>query len=336
MQRRGEYRPHARFGVDVTVRVLRPRPRVGRLTRPPQVPWTAGSRAEPSWDEAASAHTTTRALDGAPPSGGASTALVLPSLAAASLAEDATRAVGCSDARPWERVGADGGAWGGAKPKAAPKQTPLPPVLHPDMEPGDAGAAAAAASCASAGAAAESRGASRSAAECFSEALRLHPASEAAHDWAVRASSAWARVKDWAGAVECARAAAAAAPTPPQQVAAHVLLGRACLGRADASEAGGAAALSRDALKRTLLDARDAFRAAKAADPHSAAAVAGAKEAGLAWMAVRVHAAEGNGFAMQSTHLTGRTPRRSFQTTMIDANGGGAQKNETSRSNCWY
>lgn len=94
LRARGEFRPHAAFGVDV------------------HVPWCAGGRAEASYDVHESAYTTTRAIGGG--DGGDGGEDVARGLVARSGTEvvsrhaDGDAVVGASAARPWERVGGVG------------------------------------------------------------------------------------------------------------------------------------------------------------------------------------------------------------------------------------
>lgn len=90
LRKRGDFRPHAAFGVDLAV------------------PWSAGKAELPSWEVVGAAHSSTRALG----DGGASDAL-----SALALVEEVgpqgawsapERALGASSDRPWERVGATG------------------------------------------------------------------------------------------------------------------------------------------------------------------------------------------------------------------------------------
>jgi|Laugresbdmm110sd_1035091.scaffolds.fasta_scaffold78429_1 hypothetical protein len=91
LRKRGDYRPHAAFGVDLAV------------------PWSAGGSEEPSWEVQGAAHSRTRALPDAGACGDSAMAMVLREL---SLEDDARvaaeRHAGASAARPWERVGAAG------------------------------------------------------------------------------------------------------------------------------------------------------------------------------------------------------------------------------------
>ncbi len=116
LRKRGDYRPHAAFGVDLAVCVwsvvLHSYSVFRRVFDAPishQVPWTAGTQEEPSWEVAGAAHATTRALPSAGDAGGGALTLALRELCVddeQSIAPD--RRAGASAERPWERVGAAG------------------------------------------------------------------------------------------------------------------------------------------------------------------------------------------------------------------------------------
>ena len=104
LQKRGEYRPHQEFGINLAV------------------PWSAGTKADPSYDvSAGSAYTTTQALHdgtrqelGYSSGGGPSTAMTVAPLAhqmVASNTQDLIESLGAkaqlgadAEARPWEAV----------------------------------------------------------------------------------------------------------------------------------------------------------------------------------------------------------------------------------------
>jgi len=93
LRARGEFRPHAAFGVDV------------------HVPWCAGERAEASYDVRESAYTTTRAIGGGGGGGGEDVTRGLVTLSGTEVVNrraDRDAIVGASAARPWERVGGVG------------------------------------------------------------------------------------------------------------------------------------------------------------------------------------------------------------------------------------
>lgn len=114
LRKRGDYRPHPKFGIDLAV------------------PWTAGSKEAPSWDvQDASEFNTTEQIG----LRGATNALVVQGDTAESLlarlGED--RALGASAERPWERVGGSG-----FEESASRGQTGADlPALRPDLVPGD-------------------------------------------------------------------------------------------------------------------------------------------------------------------------------------------------------
>ena len=112
LRARGEYRPHANFGIDVCV------------------PWEAGERPEADFDGGPSAYTKTRALgDGS----GADERREM------ELAWAAKKVAGASEERPWERVGGVG--FGGALAGASEKKSlgwsaaRRPPTKREDVPP---------------------------------------------------------------------------------------------------------------------------------------------------------------------------------------------------------
>lgn len=128
MQKRGEYRPHQEFGINLAV------------------PWSAGTKSDPSYDvSSGSAYTTTRALDDRTKqelgySGGSSSALTVAPLAhqmVASSTQDLIESLGAkaqlgadTESRPWEAV-----AMGQqVKPKPAVASTYQAPAGRPDLD----------------------------------------------------------------------------------------------------------------------------------------------------------------------------------------------------------
>jgi len=129
MQKRGEYRPHQEFGINLAV------------------PWSAGTKSDPSYDvSAGSVYTTTRALGDQTKQelgyggGGTSSAITVAPLASqmvASKTQDLIESLGAkaqlgadSEARPWEAV-----AMGQqAKRKSYVESTYEAPAGRPDLD----------------------------------------------------------------------------------------------------------------------------------------------------------------------------------------------------------
>ena len=98
LRRRGEYRPHAEFGINLSI------------------PWTAGTQEDPSYDVAAgSAHCDTRPLGSAPP-------MALPA-ARGGLATDGRGGGGGETGGSASDGGGDGGGGGGRTGVAAAAAT---------------------------------------------------------------------------------------------------------------------------------------------------------------------------------------------------------------------
>jgi hypothetical protein len=122
LRKRGDYRPHQQFGVDLAVRAPRclrsvwlVAMRVGCASNCVflnllQVPWSAGTQETPSWEVVGAQHTTTRALPaaGSSDSAGALALIRRAEFCGDDLAADPSRLAGASAARPWERVGGIG------------------------------------------------------------------------------------------------------------------------------------------------------------------------------------------------------------------------------------
>jgi len=129
MQKRGEYRPHQEFGINLAV------------------PWSAGTKSDPSYDvSAGSAYTTTQALDDRTKmelgyaGGGSSSAMTVAPLAhqmVASNQADLLESLGANaqlgadaEMRPWEAV-----AMGQqVKPKSYVASTYQTPAGRPDLD----------------------------------------------------------------------------------------------------------------------------------------------------------------------------------------------------------
>lgn len=281
LRKRGDYRPHARFGVDLAVRArLGESPRV--LSAPPltlaprQVPWTAGGREQACWDMAGAAHSTTRALEGGGGGRGPADELTLAlrelSFEEAESSVAPERVVGGSAERPWERVGAEPGAWGSSAGGAAKQQPQLQPPLRPDLQPGEAASARAADTLNDWGLAAFAAGAAGAAATAFTEAARLHPTAAA---YPANLAAALLRCGDARRAADAARACLRLQPLHGRAL---VRLGSASLKIAESPYVG-------DRGRAELREARGAFAEAVRVCPESGEARRGLREAELAWAA---------------------------------------------------
>ena len=151
MRARGEYRPHRAFGVDVNV------------------PWSAGERPEMTYDVRDSAYTTTRAIEGEGTDG-------VGIVRADGRENLGDRAVGESDARPWERVGGVGFDGDGERERGKGERSiNMSFVGRKDLDQSSAGAGAAAAALNETGARAFDAGEYDVAYEYHAEAVRLAP-----------------------------------------------------------------------------------------------------------------------------------------------------------------
>jgi hypothetical protein len=283
LRARGDYRPHAAFGVDLAVRLYtRVAPCTARsalttrtltsASASAQVPWSAGTQETPSWEVVGAAHTSTRALEGGR---GHMSGAALAGMGTLALSSSRHRE---AEARPGERVGGSG--WEGAGAPADARQndessdTPHA-LLRPDLEPGDAASAAAAEALNDAGLAEFAAKRHRAAAECFAEARRLRP--DAASFAANEAAAQLARGRH----ARAAAAARAALALEPRHARAATRLGQACLALGEADSDAGRG----DRGKAALREAKAAFATALSVEPGAPAAVRGVKEAALAWAA---------------------------------------------------
>jgi hypothetical protein len=125
LRKRGDYRPHQQFGVDLAVRPCLFNALEGVVSQRfapflvsscaafsallcAQVPWSAGSQETPSWDIVGAQHSTTRALPGRDEGPGALAVVRRQEFCGDDAQADPSRVAGASAARPWERVGGTG------------------------------------------------------------------------------------------------------------------------------------------------------------------------------------------------------------------------------------
>jgi len=245
LRKRGDYRPHRDFGVNLAV------------------PWSAGAASEPAWDVPdGSAFNTSQRIGmrtegpGAEPTPGA---VVLKGDTTDSLLErlGEDRAVGASEDRPWESVG----GVGFDKPAEGPE---VPLALRPDLAPGDPGAADAADACNGAAVAAFGCKDYARARVLSKEAVRLAP------DNPVFLANGAAAAAKLARHAEAARLAEAACVLDPSYARAWLRAGQANL------------ALETEA---SVQKAIRAFDKALELEPGNEAAARGKKDALITWEA---------------------------------------------------
>lgn len=242
-----------------------------------QVPWSAGTREEPSWEVAGAAHSTTQALPAAASqqAGDGSAGdmqLALREVMHESFALiEADRFVAASDSRPWERVGAVG--WSETATNGDADSTPGV-ELRPELQPGMSGAKAAGEALNDAGLALYTKDA-RQAAAAFDEAFRLCPDTGI---YASNAASAHLAAGNARRAAQCARDALA---LNPGHVRSLCRLGNACLMLGEAAAERGAG----DRGRGSLVEARASFTQALKLEPGNKAAAKGLKEVALTWAA---------------------------------------------------
>lgn len=247
LRKRGDYRPHPEFGVNLSI------------------PWHAGGHADPAWDVPDSSEfTTTKQIGASARARADAGALVRAGDTAESLlsrlGED--RAVGASSSRPWETVGGVG--FGGAGDTDAGAPPYVPPTLRPDLQPGDATAAAEADRFNDEAIGAFKAGDYRRARELGKEASRLAP------DSAVYAANASAAALKLGKARDAAKLAEHA-------VACDGAYAKGLLRAAQAH----LALETRESVQQAI----DEFAKVLVLDPESKAAKKGRKEALLTWEA---------------------------------------------------
>jgi hypothetical protein len=248
LRARGDYRPHAQFGIDLTV------------------PWHAGAHHEPSWSlpDQSEFNTTQRLAHG----GGGAALVVRAGETAGSLLGrlGADRVLGASAARPWETVGGVGFGvgFGSAAAGAAAAAAARALALRPDLQPGDAAAASEADRfndlCLEAVRAADAPAASAYA----REACRLHPTS------AVYAANAAAALLKGGEAMAAAGHALRAVALEPAYAKGHLRAAQAHLAHG-----------SRESVRMAIGE----FACALELEPDNAAAKRGRKDALLTWEA---------------------------------------------------